>query len=148
MEAHATHEALVRSAFEAFARRDLEALVELMDAEVEFYAPTAVIANAGRCYRGHDGICRYLQDVELQWARLDVFAESFRTVGNHVVVLGRVLAQAQDGLEVESPAAWVWQVRSGKLVWGCAYADPGESFMGLGDGNERTPGLNVPSARE
>jgi ketosteroid isomerase-like protein len=123
--------ALVRRAFEAFADRDLDRLLEIMDPEIEFFAPTAVIANDGRCYRGHDGIERYLRDVDQTWSRLEIVPEKFREVGNHVVVLGRVLAKARDGLEIDSPAAWVWQISSGALTWGCTYANPGESFMGL-----------------
>jgi ketosteroid isomerase-like protein len=121
----------VRRAFEAFDGRDLPALVELTDPEVEFFAPTAALANEGRCYRGHDGIARYLQDVEHTWGRLQVIPEKFREVGNHVVCLGRTRAQARDGLEVDSPTAWVWELRGRKLLWGCVYADPGSTFMGL-----------------
>jgi ketosteroid isomerase-like protein len=102
-----------------------------MDPEIEFFAPTAVLANEGRCYRGHEGIERYLRDVEKTWSRLETIPEKFREVGNHIVALGRVIAAARDGLEFESPAAWVWQVNSGRLTWGCVYSNPGESFMGL-----------------
>ena len=123
--------ALVRKAFEAFAQRDLATLVELTDPEVELFAPTALLANEGRCYRGHEGIARYLQDVQRVWARLEVIPEKFREVGNHVVCLGHALARARDGLEVDNPTAWVWEVCAGKLRWGCVYADPGETFMGL-----------------
>jgi ketosteroid isomerase-like protein len=123
--------ALVRRAFEAFDRRDLRALVELTDPEVELFAPTAALANDGRCYRGHDGIARYLNDVERTWTRLQVIPEQFREVGNHVVCLGRACAHARDGLEVDSPTAWVWELRNGKLRWGCVYADPGSTFMGV-----------------
>jgi ketosteroid isomerase-like protein len=122
---------LVRTAFDAFKRRDFGTLVGIMDPEVEFFAPTALLANEGRCYRGHPGIGRYLHDVDLLWARLEPVPETFRDAGNHVVALGRVLATARDGLELDSPAAWVWQIRSGKLVWGCVYADPGPNLLGL-----------------
>jgi len=135
METVAT--ALVREAFEAFARRDLATLVELTDPEVELFAPTALLANEGRCYRGHDGIARYLQDVDRVWARLEVIPEKFREVGNHVVATGRVHAEARDGLEVDNPAAWVWELRGGRLCWGCVYDDPGERFMGAARGLER-----------
>jgi len=121
----------VRRAFRAFDERDLATLVELTDPEIELLAPTAALANEGRCYRGHDGIARYLMDVAHTWARLHVFPEKFRDVGNHVVCLGRVRAEARDGLEVDSPTAWVWELRARKLRWGCVYADPGRTFMGL-----------------
>jgi ketosteroid isomerase-like protein len=124
-------EDLVRRAFAAFARRDHKGLLEIMHPDVEFFAPTAAIANEGRCYRGHDGIRRYLDDVAQTWALLEARPEKFREVGNHVVALGRVRARAHDGSEVESPAAWVWHVRNGLLAWGCVYADPGATFMGL-----------------
>jgi ketosteroid isomerase-like protein len=137
--------ALVRRAFEAFDRRDLGALVELTDPDVEVFAPTAALANDGRCYRGHDGIARYLQDVERAWTRLQVIPQKFREVGNHVVCLGRARAQARDGLEVDSPTAWVWEVRADKLLWGCVYADPGKTFMGLslGRDDEPAPGFST-----
>ena len=122
---------LVRRAFDAFDRRDLAALTELTDPKVEFFAPTAVLANEGRCYRGHEGLVRYLHDVERLWVSLDLEPVKFREVGNHVVVLGRVRARARDGLEVETPAAWVWEVRDGKLVYGCVHSDPGRTFKDL-----------------
>jgi ketosteroid isomerase-like protein len=122
---------LVRQAFEAFERRDLAALRKLTDPEVEFFAPTAVLANEGRCYRGHDGLARYLRDVERMWVQLELQPLKFRAVGNHVVVLGRVQARARDGLEVETPAAWVWEVRNRRLVYGCVHSDPGRTFKGL-----------------
>ncbi len=135
--------AVVRRAFDAFERRHLDALIEITDPEVELFAPTAAVANHGRCYRGHDGIARYLQDVELVWSRLEVIPEKFREVGNHVVCLGRTRARARDGMEIDSPTAWVWELRGGKLIWGCVYADPGSTFMGLSfpSGSEtRAPG--------
>jgi ketosteroid isomerase-like protein len=122
---------LVRAAFEAFDKRELSTLIELTDPEIELFAPTAALANEGRCYRGHSGIARYLHDVERVWISLSVEPEKFREVGNHVVCLGRTRARARDGLEVDSPAAWVWELRAGKLRWGCVYADPGSTFMGL-----------------
>lgn len=121
----------MRRAFGAFDQRDLAALVELTDPDIELFAPTAALANEGRCYRGHDGIARYLMDVEHAWRRLQVMPEKFREVGNHVVCLGRVRAEARDGLVVNSPTAWVWELRGRKLRWGCVYADPGSTFMGL-----------------
>jgi ketosteroid isomerase-like protein len=120
--------ALVRRAFDAFDRRDFDELAELTSPQVELFAPTAALANEGRCYRGHDGLARYLHDVERTWAHLQVIPQKFREVGNHVVCLGHTVAKARDGLEVDSPTAWVWEICGGKLHWGCVYADPGETF--------------------
>src|SRR3954470_17668042 len=136
--------ALVQRAFEAFGQRDLDALLVLTDDDVELFAPTAAFGNDMRCYRGHGGIARYLQDLGRSWERFDVVPERFREVGNHIVSLGRVRAQTRDGLEVDDPAAWVWEIRGGKLCWGCVYADPGETFMGLSRSAEAAPGAPAP----
>jgi ketosteroid isomerase-like protein len=114
---------LVERIFEAFASRDADALLEIMGPEIEFYGPTATALNEGKCYRGHEGIRRYLRDADLLWEWLELAPSQYREVGNHVVVLGRVRARAQDGLELDTPAAWVWRVQAGKVVWGCAYGD-------------------------
>jgi ketosteroid isomerase-like protein len=142
--------AVVRKAFEAFAHRDLAALVKLTDPQVELFAPTAVIANEGRCYRGHDGIARYLQDVAHVWKRLEVIPEKFREVGSHVVATGRVRAEARDGLEIDSSAAWVWELRNGLLCWGCVYdessSSPGEATPGPTPRAAGTTGDDAPPA--
>jgi ketosteroid isomerase-like protein len=134
--------ALVRRVFEAFARRDLEAVVALTDPEVELFAPTAALANEGRCYRGHDGLARYLQDVERVWARLEVMPDKFREVGHHVVAVGRVRAEARDGYQVENPVAWVWEIRDGKLCWGCVYDNPDEPVTGAAASTPVAEGAN------
>jgi ketosteroid isomerase-like protein len=115
--------ALVQRLFDAFAARDEEALLAIMDPEIEFFGPTATVLNEGKCYRGHDGMRRYLQDVEMLWAELETLPARFREVGNHVVVMGRVRARARDGLEMDAPAAWVWRVERGLVAWGCVYGD-------------------------
>jgi ketosteroid isomerase-like protein len=125
---------LVHRLFEAFAARDVGALLEIMDPEIEFFGPTAMVLNEGRCYRGHDGMRRYLHDAEMLWAKLELEPEKLREIGNHVVALGRVRAQAHDGLEIDTPAAWVWRVEGGMITWGCAYGDPDQMPRSLQEG--------------
>jgi ketosteroid isomerase-like protein len=115
--------ALVERVFDAFAAGDHDALVDVFDPDIEFFGPTATVLNEGKCYRGHDGIRRYLQDAEALWRELELQPQKYREVGNHVVVLGRVRACARDGLELDTPAAWVWRVEHGKVAWGCVYGD-------------------------
>src|SRR5688572_25109324 len=67
--------ALVQQVFDAFAARDHDALVDVFDNEIEFFGPTATVLNEGKCYRGHDGIRRYLQDAEALWAQLDLMPQ-------------------------------------------------------------------------
>jgi ketosteroid isomerase-like protein len=115
---------VVRRLFDAFAARDVVALLEIVDPEIEFFGPTAMAVNEGRCYRGHDGMRRYLRDADALWEELDLDPQKLRVVGSHVVALGRVRARARDGLEIDTAAAWVWRVEHGRVTWGCAYGDP------------------------
>jgi ketosteroid isomerase-like protein len=115
--------ALVQRMFDAFSERDEEALLALMHADIEFFGPTATVLNEGKCYRGHHGMRRYFLDVDALWRELETEPIKYREVGNHVVVMGRVRARAHDGLELDTPAAWVWRVEGDKITWGCVYGD-------------------------
>jgi ketosteroid isomerase-like protein len=116
--------ALVRDMFESFAVGDTTRLLEIFDPQIEFFGPTATVLNEGRCYRGHEGMRRYLRDADALWEQLELEPQTLREIGNHVVVLGRVRARARDGLEIDTAAAWVWRIEHGRITWGCAYGDP------------------------
>jgi ketosteroid isomerase-like protein len=107
---------LVRRMFDAFAQRDVESMLEVIGPEVEFYAPTAELANEGRPYVGHDGIRQYLADVERIWQELDVMPSEFREVDEHVIAFGRVYGRGEGGYIQDSPAQWVIEVRGERIV--------------------------------
>jgi ketosteroid isomerase-like protein len=130
---------LVCRMFDAFAARDADSLLELMSPEIEFFGPTATVLHEGRCYRGHDGMRRYLRDAEALWAELELEPQRLHEVGNHVVALGRVRARTRDGLEFNTPAAWVWRLEHGKISWGCAYGDPDQMPRSLQEGGRAAP---------
>jgi ketosteroid isomerase-like protein len=131
---------LVRRLYAAFAARDLDALLDVVAPEIEFFGPTATLLNEGRCYRGHEGMRRYLRDAAALWQELEVDPQKLREVGNHVVALGRVRARAHDGMELDTPAAWVWRVEAGMITWGCAYGDPDQMPRALQEGGRSPAG--------
>lgn len=137
---------LVRRLYEAFAARDATALLEAVDPEIEFFGPTATVLNEGRCYRGHEGMLRYLRDAETLWEELVVAPEKFREVGSHVVAMGRVRGRARDGFEFDTPAAWVWRIEHGRVTWGCAYGDPEQMPRSLQEGG-RGPAVDAARLR-
>jgi ketosteroid isomerase-like protein len=123
---------LVRRAFEAFSRRDLEALLELVHPDGEFVAPTGSIAGRGTPYRGHDGMRQYFEDVARIWEELEVIPHEFREVGNQVVALGRVYGRGLDGLLVDSPTGWVWTIEGDKIVRGEVFTSRQEALDAVG----------------
>jgi ketosteroid isomerase-like protein len=138
---------LVRRLYAAFAARDADALLDVVAQEIEFFGPTATVLNEGRCYRGHEGMRRYLRDAEALWETLEIDPQKLREVGNHVVALGRVRARARDGMELDTPAAWVWRIEGGLITWGCAYGDPDGMPRALQEGGRSEAGIEASRLR-
>jgi ketosteroid isomerase-like protein len=125
---------LARRAFEAFTKRNVEAVLEMVDPEVELVAPTASFAGRRDPYRGLAGIRQYFDDVAHIWRQLEVVPHEFREVGDTVVALGRVYGRGVDGLLVDSPAGWIWRMRDGKIVSGEVYTSREEALEAAGIG--------------
>jgi ketosteroid isomerase-like protein len=125
---------LCRRAFDAFAARDVEAILEVMDEEVEFLPVTANLTTGGLPYRGHEGMARYFADVGRVWDELRVYPNDFRDMGETVVALGRIHGRG-GGMIIDRPTGWVWRFRAGKIVFGRVYANQEEALRaaGLGD---------------
>jgi ketosteroid isomerase-like protein len=124
---------VVRKAFDAFTRRDVEAFVRIMDPEVELYVPvTAELAGEPVPYRGHDGIRRYFEHVKMVWERLEVFLHEYHDLGDRVMVVGRVRAQGRNGRIEDTPAHWVWQIEDGRITAGHVYTDRKQALEAAG----------------
>jgi len=111
---------IVRRAFDAFSRRDLNVLLTLADPDIEFMPATARVAGRADAYRGYDGLRTYLADVARVWEELRSEPEEFLEVGDVVVCTGRVYAWGV-GRVIDAPAGWVWRLRHGRLVEGHVY---------------------------
>jgi ketosteroid isomerase-like protein len=107
--------ALVKQVYDAFTRRDAEALVAACAPDVEFHLPTAQFTRIGLPYRGHDGVRTYMRDAVQVWSELRLEPREFRERDDVVVAIGRVYAWGA-GRVVDTPAAWVWRLRDGLIV--------------------------------
>jgi ketosteroid isomerase-like protein len=124
---------IVEQAFEAFSRRDVNAFLALADDDIEFFPEgTSAAARQGRAYRGHDGIRLYFEDVGRVWDELRVMPHRYREVGSRVLVRGRIYARLANGFLIDSPGSWLWDVRDGKVVWVCGYAEDSDAVRAAG----------------
>jgi ketosteroid isomerase-like protein len=120
---------LVKKVFDAFVRRDAAAMADVCHPEMEFYPQgTSTLARGSAPYRGRAGIGEYFDDVEKTWVDLRLFPRHFEMLGNRVLVRGRIYARGEDGLLIDSPALWVFEVKEDLLIWGCGYADEAEAL--------------------
>ena len=122
---------IVRRAFDAFSRRDLNVLLTLADPDIEFMPATARVAGRAEPYRGHEGLRTYLADVARVWQELRSEPEEFIEVGDVVVCTGRVYAWGV-GRVIDAPAGWVWRLRGGRLVEGHVYDTRREALVAGG----------------
>jgi ketosteroid isomerase-like protein len=117
---------VVKAVFAAFAERDVERVLELIDPEVEFIALTNDFAGRTEPYRGHEGIRQYFRDVAQVWDELRLTPRDYRQVGDNVLVVGRVNARSAARI-VDGSTGWVFRVRGGRVVYGRVYPSAGDA---------------------
>jgi ketosteroid isomerase-like protein len=122
---------VVKAVFAAFAERDVERVLELIDPEVEFTAMTNDFAGRTEPYRGHEGIREYFRDVARVWDELRLTPRDYRDLGDGVLVTGRVNARSAARI-VDGSTGWIWRVRDGRVVYARVYASAAEAEQAAG----------------
>jgi ketosteroid isomerase-like protein len=119
-------EEVVARLFEAFSRRDMDDALELLDPAIVFQPVTAELTRQGEPYRGHDGMRRYMSDVEAVWEELTVHPTRIRAAGDAVVAMGVAAGRARGGGSFEDvPATWMFKFRDDLVVQIQIFSDPG-----------------------
>jgi ketosteroid isomerase-like protein len=117
---------VVRRAFAALARRDVDVWVTEWHPECEFI-PFSLGSKGGRTMvmTGCAGGTRRLRRTG---------PEEFRDFGDRVLVLGTWLARGRaSGVELDSaPAAWVLELRHGKIVRSETFTDRAQALDAVG----------------
>ena len=122
---------LARRGLEAINRGDLDAVMELVDAEVKAYIPTEM-ANEGT-YRGSAEFRQMVEAWLEPWEEYRVEPHEFVERGDQIVVPLKQSARGRgSGVEVEMEAAFVLSARGGRLVAWRLYADPAEALASVG----------------
>jgi ketosteroid isomerase-like protein len=108
--------ATVRAIYDAFARRDLEAMIGHIAPDCQLEVP-GTASRAGRTgpYLGPEGIRQYFADAERVWTELTLVADDVRAASNGVAVFGHVEGQS-GGQVIRRRVVWLWQLRDGKAV--------------------------------
>jgi ketosteroid isomerase-like protein len=107
----------LRTAYEGFGRRDMEAVLSVMDPEIEWDA-TDALAHTGM-YHGYEGVTEYIVGLAGVWEEFDLNPEQFTESGDatHVMVLGNVKGRlAANGQDVEARFAHVLQLEDGRVT--------------------------------
>ena len=122
---------LVEGLYNAFNRRDVEAVVSFCHPSVEFSPVTAEFAGRAGPYQGHEGLRAYFQDVEAIWEELLVTPQQVRSHGDVILVTGRAYARGRRHGIRDLPAAWVWRLEDGLLREGTVYGGLEEALAAV-----------------
>jgi ketosteroid isomerase-like protein len=125
---------LIRRAIDAYNQRDVEALLQTLDPEIEWNpALPGVLAGGSHVYRGHDGIVAMFRDFAdvLDEVRFD-YAD-IHDRGDLVVAVGEIHTRGKaSGAETVSDYACVGRIRDGKGISLVGYLDPAEAMREAG----------------
>lgn len=122
----------MRSAYEAFNRGDIPAVLNAFDPQIEWHEP-----GGGRSPRGtYHGAQNVAKDVfSTVPENFDAFqAEQDQVIDahEHVVVIGRFRGKAKSGAALDVPYVHVWAMRNGKAVSFHNYVDAAGWAKGWG----------------
>lgn len=122
---------LVKRAYDAFNRRDMSEVAELLTGDVEWYTPGATALGGGP-WRGHEGAEAYAREVRNTWEELRGFPEEFRDFGDRVLVLGRMQGLRMGGVPVDAPFGAIYDIRNGKFSRIRVWLDQSEALKAMG----------------
>ena len=123
-----------KRAADAYNRRDVEALLEELDPEVEWHSALSVLLS-GRAtvYRGHGGVRDWFRELDEVVAEVHVEYTNIRDLGDRVIAIGHIRTRGRgSGVVTESPIAMVSDTRNGKSVRVRSYLDPREALEAAG----------------
>ncbi len=125
---------LASRVLDALARRDVSRLVDLSDPEVRWHSFFAEVTfGAGGGYRGHDGIRRYVSDLNDAWEIVRADVDDGLAVGDIALLVGRIHYRGKaSGVETASAAGWMFEFRGGKVLYFRAFREPEQVLESAG----------------
>ena len=106
----------VRSAYDAFNRKDIPAVLALYDPQIEWIEGGGGRSPAGT-FRGPQSVANdVFATVPQNFDDFRADPEQFIDAGGHVVVVGRFRGKATSGATLDAPFVHVNRMRNGKVV--------------------------------
>jgi ketosteroid isomerase-like protein len=125
---------VVRAAWEAWERGDMEAIFEFYDPAIVWDQTHYGAGGPSGTYHGHDGVKRFFREWLAPFESYYAHAEEFIDAGEGVVVRLRQGGRGtQSRVEVEMPPYWqVYRLRDGLAVRIEVYSDKKEAVKAVG----------------
>ena len=122
---------IVRSAMEAFNRRDGAAFDALLAGDAEIVPVRAAVEAT--VYRGPDAGTQYCGAVDETWKNLAWHIDGVREGDGWVLVEGRIQGRGRDtGAAIDARAGWVARLHEGQITSFRTYADRAQALEAVG----------------
>jgi ketosteroid isomerase-like protein len=123
-----------KRAADAYNRRNVEALLEELDPEVEWHSALSILLSGkATVYRGHAGVREWFRELDEVLDEIHVEYTDIRDLGDRVIAIGRIRTRGRgSGVVTESPIAMVSDTRNGKSVRVRSYLDRAEALEAAG----------------
>lgn len=123
---------IVRAAFDRYNQRDVATLQAGVTEDAELFTFTEGRAE-NRPFRGPEGVRQWLKSDAEAWHEIRVEADDLRDLGDRVLAIGRIKGRGRgSGLELDSPAAWIFEFRGRRVCHMRGYLDPTEALEAAG----------------
>jgi ketosteroid isomerase-like protein len=123
--------AIVRRCYDAWNRRDLSALRELAQPDMEIDL-SARMLNPD-VYRGFARFERLVEAISEIWEQFAFEPEEILDAGEHVVGIVRARGTGKaSGVSAEDRIGQLWTIRDGKVAHFRLYADPDDALRAVG----------------
>jgi ketosteroid isomerase-like protein len=105
---------IIRAGVAALNRGDVDGVAAALDPDVELVPLRAVLD--GTVYKGHEGMRRWLADIGEDWTTYEIHLATLTelTMGQ-VLVEATMRLRGHSGVAVDSPAAWLCELRAGRV---------------------------------
>lgn len=115
---------VLRGAYQAFGRSDMQAVRETWEPDIEFVGPNSTRMPGAGIHRGKEEVGRLFSGMRERWEDLRLSPDEFVEQGETVVVLGHLEGRAKaTGADVRVPFVHIWRMRGGKAYRGQALTD-------------------------
>jgi ketosteroid isomerase-like protein len=121
---------LTRRAFQAFADRDLDALLAILDDDVE---AVPILAGMEGGYRGHDGVSRWWANLLGTFPDFSATLVEVRDLGDLTFAVMRIRGHGAESATPVDATAWqVTRFRHGKCIGWWVYTSEREALEDAG----------------
>jgi ketosteroid isomerase-like protein len=107
---------LARKGYEAFNRRDADALADLCDPEVEFLS--LIAESEGQVYRGHEGVRAFLRQQDEAFDAISAEIEEIIDFDDFLIISLCFRAHGREsGVPVEQHSWQAARIRANRILW-------------------------------